>query len=350
MAEEPASPTPEEKPADAAPPAGSPSEATQAVPADALAKTNEELAEEGVDVAPGSDTPTTPDGKPIKKPGGIKALFKKINVYLLGFVIVAVVVAATGVVSYLNNKKVPKTPDVATQQLTTDALKQLANSDATVGSAAQTLTVQGNAIISGQLLVRKDLNVAGSIKLGGDFTAQNITASGKANFGDTQINSLQVAQNAALQGTTTVKDLNVAGTTSFGGPVTAAQLTVSKLILSGNGVLQIPNHLSFSGPSPTRSITDAGTLGAGGTVSINGSDTAGTININTGSGPVAGCFVKITFSLAFTTMPHIIASPFGAGTGSLDWYVTKSTTGFSICTLNAAPAGQVMGFDYFVTN
>ena len=253
--------------------------------------------------------------------------------------------------AYLNNKKVPKTPDVATQQLTTDALKQLANSDATVGSAAQTLTVQGNAIISGQLLVRKDLNVAGSIKLGGDFTAQNITASGKTNLADTQINSLQVAQNTTLQGTVTIaKDLNVAGASALNGPVTAGQITVSKLILSGNGTLQIPNHLSFSGPSPTRSITDAGTLGAGGTVSINGSDTAGTININTGSGPVAGCFVKITFSLAFTAMPHIIASPFGAGTGSLDWYVTKSTTGFSICTLNAAPAGQVMGFDYFVTN
>jgi cytoskeletal protein CcmA (bactofilin family) len=336
-----------------APAAASPAQpaAPQAVPEDALEKTNEELGDV-VDAtgAIGGDKPVDGDGKPPKKPNALKAFFKKVNVYLLLFVLIIVIAGATSMVSYLNSKKAPKEASVASQQLTSDALKKLASSDTTIGNAAQTLTVQGNAIFSGQVLVRSDLSVAGNIQLGGSLQAPSLTVSGKTNLADTQINSLQVAQNVSIQGSTTVKDLNVAGTASFSGPVTASQITVTKLIISGNGSLQVPNHISFTGASPGRSSIGQAALGAGGTASINGSDTSGSININSGSGPAPGCFISLTFNQSFTNTPHVLISPINAGAGSLDYYATKTTTGFSVCTNNAAPGNQVFAFDYFVTN
>jgi hypothetical protein len=330
------------KPADGQP-------ATQAVPQDGLEKTSEELQKEGVDTSSEPAESTGPDGKPLKKPSGIKLLMRKFNVYLLGFGLVVAIVGATGVVSYLNSKKQPVTPTVASQELSADALKQLANSDATVGSASQTLTIQGNTIVQGQMLVRKDLDVAGNIRLGGDLTVSTLTVSGSTNLADTQINKLQVANDTAIQGTTDVHDLNVAGDASFSGALDASQITVTRLIMSGNAVLQVPNHITFSGGPPNRTI-DTAVLGAGGTASISGSDMSGSITINSGNGPVAGCFVRVTFNQSFSNMPHVIISPINAAAANIPYYVTKSQTVFSVCTASPAPANSVFGFDYWITN
>jgi len=91
-------------------------------------------------------------------------------------------------------------------------------------------------------------------------------------------------------------------------------------------------------------------LGNGGTLSIDGSDTTGTINVSTGNNPTAGCFGRITFNVKFTNKPHVIVSPIGGAAGQTQFYVDRDTSGFSICTVNAAPANQVFAYDYFVTN
>ena len=320
------------------------SAAPAAVAADALEQPTDPNA-----VANQSAINDTAGAPAAKKPGGIKAVFKKFNVYLLIFIFLVIIAGAVTIVSYLNNQKPPVTPSVATQQLSTDTLSQLANSDATVGGSGQTLTVQGNAIFSGQVLIRSDLNVAGTIKVGTGVIVPEITVSGKATLGDTQSNSLQVANNSVFQGSITAqKDLNVAGAASFSGPITAGQITVTKLILSGNAALQIPNHIAFTGASPGRTI-NAAALGSGGTASINGSDTSGTISINTGNSPSAGCFVTVTFNSAYTSTPHVLVTPIGSGAGQVGYYVNRSTTSFSICGNSAAPSNQQMGFDYFVT-
>jgi len=339
----------EKKDAPAAPETAAPAIDPSKPSADALGVANPE----GSDATPaGLGGPGGDDkggAKPAKKVGGAKAMLKKINVYLLIFVFILVIAGVVTMLSYLNGKKAPKTPTVATQELTQSALSQLANSDTTVGGSGQTLTVQGNAIFSGQVLIRSDLNVAGTIKVGTGIIVPEITVSGKSNLGDTQINSLQVAQNTILQGTLTAqKDVNVAGAASFSGPVTAAQITVTKLIMSGNASLVIPNHISFSGASPIRTL-NAATVGTGGSASINGSDTTGTMSISTGTDPVAGCFMTVTFAQKFTSTPHVLVSPVGAAAGLTQYYVNRSTTSFSICTNNAAPAGQAFAFDYFVT-
>jgi cytoskeletal protein CcmA (bactofilin family) len=339
----------EQKPQDAAGAAAdgqAPPAASQAVPQDALEKTNEELGEAAAGQTP---VPSTPDGKPAKQPSALKKFLKKFNLYLLLFALVVLVGVVVTVVAYLNSKKAPKEPSIATKQLTQADLKQLANSDATVGDTGQTLTVQGNAIFSGQVLVRSNLNVAGTIQLGGEFDVPELVVSNTANLNSTQVSSLQVSQGSTFQGLVTVQNgLNVGGSTAFSGPVTAGQITVTKLIMSGNASLEIPNHLNFTGASPGRTISPS-VLGVGGSASINGSDVTGTININSGSGPTAGCFMNVTFNRPFTNTPHVLISPVDAAAGQTEYYVTRNTTGFSLCTNNAAPANQVFAFDYFIT-
>jgi cytoskeletal protein CcmA (bactofilin family) len=284
-----------------------------------------------------------------KQPSAVKKSLRKFNIYLLMFLLVMSIGVVVSVVGYLNSKKPPKLPTIANQELTADTLKQLANSDATVGSSGQTLTVQGNAVFAGQVLVRSDLNVAGNIQLGGVLNVPTLTVSGKTNLADTQINTLQVASTTTLQGTVTVqKDLNVGGTAAFSGPVVAGTITASKIIMSGNGQLQIPNHLSFPGATPARTL-NAALLGTGGSATLGGSDTSGTINVNTGNGPSAGCFMTVKFNVPYATTPHVIISPVGLGAALSQYYVERSTTGFSVCSANAPPANQPFAYDYFIT-
>lgn len=316
----------------------------QSAPVDALSRTPDDLEQEE---AAHPTTTIDPNAPVEKKVSPIKKLFRKINLYFLIFMLLVVIAGAITAVNYLNSQKTPPEPTIATQGLTESALKQLANTDATVGNTSQTLTIQGNTIIAGQTLMRGNLNVAGNIQSGGSIQGPSLTISGQSNLGETQINNLQVATNAAVQGNTTLRDLNVAGTSSFSGAMTASQLTVSRLILSGNAVLQIPNHLSFTGPTPNRT-TNGGVLGNGGTSSLSGSDTAGTVNITTGNNPAAGCFVRVTFNQNFTTQPRVMISPIGAAAGRTEYYVDRDTTGFSICASSPAPANQAFAFDYFI--
>ncbi|MFA5172698.1 MAG: hypothetical protein WC426_14140 [Sulfuriferula sp.] len=325
-----------------------PAEEPQA-PADALSRTPDDLENEKAEQKAANPEANKTEEPGAKKASPIKEFFHKINLYFLIFVLLVVIAAVVAAVNYLNSTKAPVEPNIATQSLSQDALKQLANTDATVGDASKTLTIQGNAIITGQTLMRGNLNVAGNFQTGGSITAPNITISGTSNLGTAQINNLQVATNTAIQGSTTLRDLNVAGTSSFSGAMTASQITVTKLILSGSGTLQLPNHLSFSGPSPGRSFIGSGILGSGGSVSLNGSDTSGTINMNTGNSPNgSGCIVRINFQQTFSSQPRVIISPVGSAAGSMDYYVDRNTTGFSLCTNTTPAANKVFAFDYFV--
>lgn len=320
-------------------------EATTNAPADALSRTPEDL---GQEAAANPETASKPDAPAEKKLSPIKQFFRKVNLYFLIFVLILVVTAVIAAVNYLNSAKPQEVPNIQGQALSQESLKQLANKDASIGDTSQTLTIQGNAVIAGQTLTRGDLNVAGNFQAAGSITGPSITVSGAANLGETQANSLQVAQNAAIQGTTTLRDLSVSGTTSLSGAVTASQLTVSRLILSGNAVLQIPNHISFTGPTPSRGSITGSVLGSGGSASINGSDTSGTVNISTGGGTQPGCFVRINFAQRYTGQPRVIISPVGRGAGATQYYVDRDTTGFSVCTASSAPTNQSFAFDYFV--
>jgi cytoskeletal protein CcmA (bactofilin family) len=322
-----------------------PKDAEPQAPADALSRTPDDLEKEEAEHA----TAEASAEQPAKKLSPIKKFFHKVNLYFLIFGLLVIIAGAVAVVYYFNSQKATPGSSLASQNLTQDSLKQLANTDASVGSSSQTLTIKGNAIIEGQTLTRGALSVAGNFQTAGSIQGTSLTVSGSANLGEAQINSLQVASNTAIQGTTTLRDLNVAGTTAFSGAVTASQITVTRLILTGNGLLQVPNHISFTGPAPSRSI-NAAVLGSGGSASVNGSDTSGTVNISTGGGTVAGCFVQINFAQNFNSQPRVIITPAGSGAGQTQYYVVRSPSSFSICTASPAPTNQTFAFDYFVSN
>lgn len=319
----------------------------QDAPVDALSRTPDDLEDEAKKTK--QDSGKAGDKTAAKKVSPLKRFIKKVNIYLLLFFLLIVVAGAVAIVSYLNSQQSPTDPAVANQSLNEDTLKQLANTDATVGDASQTLTIQGSAVIAGQTLMRGNLNVAGNVQTGGSIRSPKLTISGSSNLNDTQMTELQVEGDTAIQGSATLGSLDVSGSSSFGGAIRAPQLTVSKLILSGNASLEVPNHISFPGPTPSRSINSA-VLGSGGSMSINGSDTSGTININTGNSPQAGCFARITFRQTFTNRPHVIVSPVGNAAGRTQYYIDRDQSGFSICTSAPAPSNKTFAFDYFVTN
>ena len=114
-------------------------------------------------------------------------------------------------------------------------------------------------------------------------------------------------------------------------------------------MLELPNHLTFSGATPGRSIVGSGILGSGGTISVNGSDTSGSINLGSGNNPNGnGCIVRLNFRQKFSKDPHVIISPVGSTAGAMQYYVTKDTNGFSLCTNTTPAANKTFAFDYFV--
>lgn len=318
---------------------------------DALGKPNEDGSGGGTAPSNGSMdlSAAAVEGKPAKKLSPVKKITRHLNIYLLLFVFVLVIGAVIVIVSYMNSKKAPITPTVASQTLTQSELKQLANSDATVGGSGQTLNVQGNTVFSGQVLIRSNLNVAGTIQLGGNLNVAQLTVANSSNLANTQTNTLQVSGTSVFQGVVTIQNgMNVTGSTSINS-ATIGTLTASKIIMSGNAQLQIPNHIGFSGSSAPHLSSQSG-LG-GGNASIIGSDTSGTVTVNTGDSPQTGCMVGLTFAQAFySTKPNVIISLESSTPINVEYYAGNlSTSGFSICSANTPPAHQQFAFSYFIT-
>jgi cytoskeletal protein CcmA (bactofilin family) len=269
-----------------------------------------------------------------------------INLYLSLFVLIIIIGVFITIVSYLESKNSSTTTNINSKSLSAGTLAQLANTNATVGSNGQILNVESSAVFAGQVLVRQGLDVAGNLNVGGTLVLNSIAVTGSSQFSQTNINKgLSVAGDSNFQGNTTVnKDLQVGGSGTFSGDLSAPQLTTSSLQLNGDLILN--HHLTASGSTPSRTNGEA--LGSGGTSSVSGSDTAGSIAINTGSNAAAGCFMTINFSSPFSAIPHVIVTPIGANAGGLSYYVNRNTTSFSVCDDTAPPANASFGFDYFV--
>ena len=297
------------------------------------------------DATSGSGT-TAATPPPAVKPGGLKQKLRRFNLYLLLFIFVLVVAGAIIAIAYFQSKKASVTSTLQTQSLTQSTLQQVANSDSTVGSSQQVLNVESSAVFAGKVLVRDDLEVAGSLQIGGTVALTDLTVSGTSSFGQAQVSQdLSVAGNTAIQGSVTIaKSLQVNGTGTFSGALSTPQLTTSSFQL--NGDLVLTHHITAGGANPGRSNGPA--LGGGGTASVSGSDTAGAVSINTGSSPSAGCFVTVTFTQNYNSTPHVLLTPVGSAAGGMAYYVTRNTSSFSICDAATPPAGSSFAFDYFV--
>ncbi len=300
-------------------------------------------AEDGVVDATGGEA-GIPDKPSAKKDSFLKSLWRKFNIYLLLFIVVILLSIGLLVYTTIKGKQTVIT-SLTSQGLSESTLKQLANTDVTVGANKQILTVQSNAIFAGAVLARGSLDVAGSLKVGGNLSIADLNVSGATQLGDATTNNLTVNGAFNLQGILTLKNgINVSGASNFSGSVTVTQLSTGSLQL--NGDLNLTHHITAGGTIP--GIAKGTAVGGGGTASLSGSDTSGSITINTGSSPPAGCFATVTFSQKFASTPHVIVTPIGAAAAGLQYYITRSTTEFIICSASSAPSSESFGFDYVV--
>lgn len=303
---------------------------------------------ESLDATVNKNTETTDDLQRFVPKKGIgqrvQSAVSRFNIYLLLFVLVLILVAFVGFASYTSNKKAEDEAVITGQELSQEDLENLGSSDQAVGDPQQTLTIASNAVFNGRVLVRSDLDVAGTIRVGGALSLPGITVSGTSAFENVQIaNNLSIAGNAAIQGTLTVQqNLSVGGSASFAGQISAPALSVDKLIL--NQDIQINRHIDAGGSTPVASR--GGAVGGAGTVSISGTDTAGTVSVNFGPGATAGVIANITFSTPFSQTPHVVITPVGSSCAGLNYFVNRTTGGFSINTINAGSSGSSCAFDY----
>lgn len=315
----------------------------QSTPPDPAASTPPGQPPETDSLEPTADVPSQPaPTKPAKSGGPIKAITRIVNIYTIVFVLVILAAAAVVAISIKPAKTVKTTP---LGKLSDQQLSALKSNSTLVGDPKQTLDIQSNTILEGQVLTRSDLNVAGSLKVGGGLSLPSITVPGSGNFGQLGTSGLlSVGGDANIQGQLTVqKNLSVSGTANFGN-LSVANLSVTSLQVKTD--FTISKHILSGGGTPGRSNGSA--LGGGGTVSISGTDTAGSISINTGGSPPAGLLVSVSFTQRFSATPHIVITPVGSAAASLQYYINRDASGFSIGTLNAPPAGSNFGFDYIV--
>ncbi len=297
-------------------------------------------------VSPPQQPPSPPVG-PLPPTGKhhrirVPAPNKYLLLFLLTlFIAVAIVIAAI----ILNHKN--SAPVISTQNLTQSELDKLSRTDLNVGSSSQILTVGASAVFGGQVLMKQDLNVAGVIKVGGSLNLPGITVTGTSGFNQIAANQLTVSGDTNIQGQLNVgKNLSVSGSGSFGGSLSVNQLSAQSLTL--NSDLVLTHHIEAGGVSAT--AVAGSSIGAGGTVSISGSDTAGTVTINTGTSPGAGSLINVTFNTPFTSAADVVITPLSSAAAVTPYYITRSTSGFSIETPSPPGPSEQLVFDYIAVD
>jgi hypothetical protein len=260
-------------------------------------------------------------------------------------------VAVGGVVGYFysqskKEKPADKTPTV--QTLSPEDLNKLTQIGANLGASGQTLNIGANALFRGKADVTGDLSIGGRLNANGPVTLSQLNITG-----NTAATGLNVGSNLIVGGTTTLQrtltvndlttinsNLNVSGTIGAGA-INASSIAVRNITITG--ALTIA-HFVTQGSVPAIA---AGSVGAGGTVSISGNDTAGQVNINTGGGP-GNALATVTFRAAYGATVHVQLSPITSAAASSGAYVTRTNTGFQIHA-NSPASGAVLSFDYLVT-
>ncbi len=265
-------------------------------------------------------------------------------------VLLAVVLMVGGAagfgLSLLHKGNTVKTPTVET--LSQSQLSQLSTIGNNLGTSGQVLNIGADTLFRGKATVSGNLSVGGTFSANGPVTLSQLNITGSS-----ALSGLSVGSNLSVNGATTLNDavtvqklLAVNGTLSVNGTAnvnTLAATTITVKNISISGPLTI-GHLITQGPTPTASA--GGAIGGGGTISVSGNDTAGTINMNTG-GYGGGTLMTVTFRAAYGAAPHILLSPRSGLAALAAIYVLPSTTGFTVVAASGGGAGT-MTFDYFV--
>lgn len=288
----------------------------------------------------------------IKKSGPItklKSIITRLNVYFLLFLLLVVIALMILFIVYTSSTN-QEQAKLETQELTQESINELIGSDAKVGDPKQLLTVESDSVFNGQVLIRDGLDVAGPIKVGGSLSLPGITVSGQSAFDEVTVNRLSIAGDAQIQGQLTVQQgLSVSGPVTFSGTLSAANFSIQTLTVEQDA--RFNRHIDAAGPTPN--VTKGAAVGSGGTVTISGTDTSGTVGVNIGGGAGSGNLATVTFANAFSGNPHVVITPVAPQGSSLvdgtrQFYISNRTsTSFTIAVSSGLPSGSI-SFDYVV--
>ena len=291
--------------------------------------------------------PTTAEATAGSSQGRLRTLMSNVNPYLILFIaifLMAIIIVVTVSISSQNND--PGNILFDGQELDQETLNEILTNESNVGTVDQTLTVAANAIFNGKVLVKDSLDVAGAINVGGALSLPGITVAGESNFEEVNVsNNLAILGSASIQGSLTVQSgVDITGNVAVAGTLSATQISSDNIQFTGDAAFT--RHIDTGGGLPT--ISGGSAIGGGGTVSISGNDIAGTVTINTGGGPSAGTLASISFVNAYNSTPNMQLTPVGSSSGSLNYYVTRDTNGFTIGTTNSPSSSTTYIFDYFI--
>lgn len=305
----------------------------------------EEASDVKVSQSAASDAVTQKAG-PIAK---LKGLVSRLNVYFLLFILLVIIALMILFIVY-NTSTQQDQARLETQELTQESIDSLIGSDAKVGDPKQLLTVESDSVFNGQVLIRDGLDVAGPIKVGGSLSLPGITVSGQSAFDEVTVNRLSIAGDAQIQGQLSVQEgLSVSGPVTFSGTLSAANFSIQSLTVEQDA--RFNRHIDAAGPTPN--VSRGSAVGSGGTVTISGTDTAGTVGVNVGSGAGAGNLATVTFANAYTGNPHVVITPVAPQGSSLvaadkQFYISNRTsTSFTIAVSSGLSSGSI-SFDYIV--
>jgi cytoskeletal protein CcmA (bactofilin family) len=268
---------------------------------------------------------------------------------LLGAILVAGGVGGYFISIGLNPQTAPKTATPKVETLSPAEISKLSQVGSQLGNSNQTLTIGANSVFQGKVNIGSDLTLGGQLNANGPVSISSLAISGATN-----LTNLSVAQALQVSGLTNAKNgltvqglaaingnLSVSGAAAFGS-LTSGSISAKSIQISGPFTI---GHIVSTGPPVSSS--NGTSIGAGGTTSVAGNDTSGTVTINVGSGAAAGSLANVTFRAAYGANVHVLLTPVSTGAATANVYVTHTPTGF---TINSAvtPSGN-LGFDYFVT-
>jgi hypothetical protein len=143
-------------------------------------ETSPDATPEVQDATGGQAAPEKAGGEAPKKSsnGKIRNFISNLNLYLVLFIFIVIVAAVISAIAYLQGKKIAQKPTTQAQTLTPEKLKELSSNEIKVGDPKSLLTIESNTVFNGTTLIRGDLDVAGTIKVGGALSLPGISASG----------------------------------------------------------------------------------------------------------------------------------------------------------------------------
>jgi hypothetical protein len=297
-----------------------------------------------------------------KSRASLTAVYRRADILTTLYTFVGIVIALSVVGGayffFTRTKTATSTPTKVTQlsQSDLDKLGAFFGGNS-AGSASQVLTISSSSLFNNRVAIASDLKVVGAAQISGATSLTDLSVEKTSTLGITNVRgSLSVTGPLNVQSPTILGNgasingnLSVTGNGSFGGSLSGNALSVATLTVSGN--LNLAGHLSIAGSTPQ--AAPGSEAGAGGSVTVEGNDASGAVNVNTGNipghvGNQGGLLAVITFHTAYPRAPHVVISATGQNGASVLPYVLKTATGFTIGTVNDTGSNKTYTFDYWV--